>query len=237
MRSRPVSFFWLGSLVALLATAAPRGAHAQDAAATITTSPAPSHDDSRRMGWLGLGLRLGYTQLHLQPPASLVGSYNSVTGSRTTTAEHAVNSGATTLTPTLHLGGGGFFFKIDVPLELASEFFSYGIGLYPINFGIYLPVAALFPYGSAGVAGRIVESRSTPDPTTSNKIIGAVAEVRFAGGLKYFPMHNFALSFELGYSPWAAGVMLLPPSAGSNTTRTEGGFGSAWDLSLGVEWL
>lgn len=237
MRFRPVFFFWLCSLVGVVAAVVPRVARAQDAAATITTSPAPSLDGGRRMGWFGLGVRMGYTQLHLQPPASLVGSYNSVTGSTTSTAEHAVSSGAKTLTPTLHLGGGGFFFKIDVPLELASDFFSYGIGLYPINFGVYVPVAALFPYGSAGIASSIVQSRSTPDPTTSNKIIGAVAEVRFAGGLKYFPMKNFALSFEAGYSPWAAGLLLLPPPAGSHTTHTEGGFGSSWDLSLGVEWL
>ena len=237
MRSRPVYFFWLCSLVAVVAVAAPRVARAQDAVATVTTSPPPHDDDARRMGWFGIGVRVGYSRLHLDPPGSLVSSYNAVTGSTTSTAEHTVSSTATTLTPTLHLGGGGFFFKMDVPLSLASNYATYGIGLYPINFGVYLPAAAVFPYGSAGVASSIVQSRGTSDPTTSNKIIGAVAQVRVAGGLKYFPLQNLALSFEAGYSPWAAGVMLLPPPAGSHTTRTEGGFGSAWDLSLGIEWL
>lgn len=237
MRFRPV-FFWLGLCVLGSGTVAARSAHAQDAAATVTASaPPPSESDARRMGWFGLGLRLGYTQLHLAPPASLVGSYNSVTGSTSTAAEHTVNSTATTVTPTLHLGGSGFFFKLDVPFTFASDFTMYGIGLYPINFGVYLPRVALFPYGSLGIASSIAQSRSTPDPTTSNKIIGAVAQVRAAAGLKYFPLKSFAVSFELGYSPWAAGVMLLPPSTGSNTTRTQGGFGSVWDLSLGLEWL
>jgi len=237
MKSRPVFFFWLCSLVGVVGVVAPATARAQDAAATVTTSPAPSQDDGRRMGWFGIGLRAGYEELHLTPPSSVVGSYNAVTGSSTSTAEHTVRSTARTLTPTLHLGGGGFFFKLEVPLSLASNYFSYGIGLYPINFGVYLPGLALFPYGSAGGSASIVQSRDTPDPTTSNKIIGGVAQVRVAGGLKYFPIKNLAASFEVGYAPWAAGVMLLPPAAGSNTTRTEGGFGSSWDLSLGVEWL
>jgi hypothetical protein len=237
MRSRPV-FFWLGLFALGGAALAARPAAAQDAAATVTTTKAPSHDDDgRRMGWFGVGLRVGYTQLHLEPPASLVGSYNTATGSSTTTAEHTVNSTATTVTPTLHLGGSGFFFKMDLPFTFASEYTMYGIGLYPINFGVYLPGLALFPYGSLGIASSLAQSHSTPDPATSDKLIGAVAQVRAAGGVKYFPLKSFALSFELGYSPWAAGVMLLPPGAGSNTTRTQGGFGSVWDFSLGLEWL
>lgn len=236
MRFRPVFWLWLGSLGGLSAGLAPRAARAQDAAATVTTSP-QHPDEGRRMGWFGLGLRVGYTQLHLEPPATLVGSYNTATASSTTTAEHTVNSTALSVTPTLHLGGSGFFFKMDLPLSFASQYTTYGIALYPINFGVYLPRAALFPYGSLGIASSIVQSRSTADPTTSNKIIGGLVQVRAAGGLKYFPMGNLAMSFELGYSPWAAGVMLLPPAAGSNTTRTQGGFGSVWDFSLGVEWL
>ena len=236
MRSRPV-FFWLG-LCALGAALVARPARAQDPADTVTTTTAPAHDDDgRRMGWFGVGLRVGYTQLYLEPPASLVGSYNSVTGSTSTTAEHTVNTSATTVTPTLHLGGSGFFFKMDLPFTFASDYTMYGIGLYPINFGLYLSSLALFPYASLGIASSLAQSHGTPDPATSNKIIGAVAQVRAAGGVKYFPMQSFALSFELGYSPWAAGVVLLPPDAGSNSTRTQGGFGSVWDFSLGLEWL
>jgi len=237
MRFRPVFFLGVFSWLAVaIAALAPRAAHAQ-AAATVTTV-APTHDDDgRRMGWLGLGIRLGYTQLHLTPPASLVGAYNSATGSNSTTAEHSIDSSARTVTPTLHLGGGGFFFKLDVPMTFAPSFRAFGIGLYPINFGMYIPGVALFPYGSVGIASSIVQSHGTFDPGTSNKIIGAVAQIRAAAGLKYFPMHALALSAEVGYSPWAAGVMLLPPEGSGNSTRTEGGFGSVWDVSLGVEWL
>jgi hypothetical protein len=237
MRSRPVFLLWLCSLAALTGALAPRAARAQDAAATVTTSPPAADAGGRRMGWFGAGVRLGYTQLNLEPPSYLVTPYNSVTGETTTSAAHRVSSTALTVTPTLHLGGSGFYFKLDFPLSFASEYMTYGIGLYPINFGVYLPGVALFPYGSVGFASSIVQSHSTPDPGTSNKIIGAVVQARVAGGLKYFPIHNLAVSFELGYSPWAAGVMLLPPVAGSTSTRTEGGFGSVWDLSLGVEWL
>ncbi len=242
MRFRPVFFFWVWSWLALGAAAlvpilVPSTAHAQDAAATVTASPAPPPAEGRRMGWFGVGVRVGYTQLHLTPPSSLVGAYNSATGGTTSTAEHTVDSSGRTLTPTLHLGGGGFFFKMDLPITFASQFRAYGIGLYPINFGLYVPRVALFPYGSFGFATSIVQSRSTLDPLTSNKIIGAVAQARLAVGLKYFPVRSLALSGEVGYSPWAAGVMLLPPGAGSDTTRTQGGFGSVWDFSLGVEWL
>jgi hypothetical protein len=242
MRFRPGWVFWGWSWLAVGAAAlvsmvAPSTAHAQDAAATIATSPAPPEAEGRRMGWFGAGVRVGYTQLHLTPPSSLVGTYNSATGGTTSTAEHTVDSSGRTLTPTLHLGGSGFFFKMDLPITFAPLFRAYGIGLYPINFGLYLPGVALFPYGSFGFASSIVQSRSTPDPSTSNKIIGAVAQIRVAVGLKYFPVHALAVSGEVGYSPWAAGVMLLPPAAGSDTTRTQGGFGDVWDFSLGVEWL
>ncbi|HXJ21877.1 MAG TPA: hypothetical protein VMT03_16755 [Polyangia bacterium] len=234
-----VFFRWsLVCAVLALAVLHPAGARAQDtAAATITASPPPPPPEGRRMGWFGLGVRLGFTEMHLTPPASWVTTINDATGSTQTANDYSFSSTARTITPTLHLGGGGFFFKLDVPISFASNFASYGLGLYPLNFGVYIPEAALFPYGTAGVLVSVVQSRATWDPATSDKIIGALAQARVAAGLKYFPVHSLALSVEAGYSPWAGGALFLPPVDNHSATHTEGGFGSAWDLSLGVEWL
>lgn len=225
----------IGVVVALLRPGAAR-ADADTTAGTVTTS-APAAPEGRRMGWFGLGARLGFTELHLSPPASWVSTFNAATGSSVNASDYSLSTSARTITPTLHLGGGGFFFKLDVPISFAPRFLTYGVGLYPLNFGVYIPQVALFPYGTAGVLTSIVQSRGTFDPATSDKIIGALVQARVAAGLKYFPMHAMAVSFEVGYSPWAGGVLFLPPFDDHDATHTEGGFGSAWDLSVGVEWL
>ena len=235
--SYSVASRWLVGLGVVLALLRPAAARAQDTtAATVTARPAPP-PDGRRMGWFGLGVRLGFTELHLAPPASWVNTFNFATGNSSSASDYTLDSTARTVTPTLHLGGSGFFFKLDAPISFAPRFVTYGVGLYPLNFGIYLPQVALFPYGTAGVLTSVVQSRGTWDPATSDKIIGALVQARVAAGLKYFPVHNLAMSFEVGYSPWAGGVLFLPPFDNHDATHTEGGFGSAWDLSLGVEWL
>jgi len=231
-----VSFRGLVGVVAALALLQPGAARADEPAATVTSSPAP-RPEGRRMGWLGLGVRLGFTDLHLAPPASWVNAFNDATGNSSNASDYTLSSTARTITPTLHLGGSGYFFKLDVPISFASRFMTYGVGLYPLNFGIYIPQAALFPYGTVGVLTSVVQSRTTWDPATSDKIIGALVQARVAAGLKYFPMHGLALSGEVGWSPWAGGVLFLPPFDDHDATHTQGGFGSAWDVSLGLEWL
>jgi hypothetical protein len=225
----------VGVLLALVRPGAARAA-TDTTAATVTTSPPPA-PDGRKMGWLGVGVRVGFTSLHLSPPASWVSTFNDATGGTASANDYSLSTSARSITPTLHLGGSGYFFKLDVPISFAPRFLTYGVGLYPLNFGIYIPHAALFPYGSAGVLTSIVQSRSTWDPATSDKIIGALVQARLAVGLKFFPVHDGAVSFEVGYSPWAGGALFLPPFDDHDATHTEGGFGSAWDLSLGVEWL
>ncbi len=227
---------WVVGAALAIALGRPAAAQTADTAATITTSAAPA-PEGRRMGWFGLGVRLGFTDLHLSPPASWVNTFNAATGNSSSASDYSLSTSARTITPTLHLGGGGFFFKLDVPISFAPRFVTYGVGLYPLNFGVYIPHVALFPYGTAGVLTSVVQSRGTWDPATSDKVIGALVQARVAAGLKYFPAHGVALSFEAGYSPWAGGVLFLPPFDDHDATHTEGGFGSAWDLSLGVEWL
>jgi hypothetical protein len=195
----------------------------------------PTASRPPQMGWLGLGVRFGMQEVHLTPPASFVSGVNSASGQAFAAGDFAIDSNAWTVTPTLHLGGSGFFFKLDVPLSFASQFTSFGLGLYPINFGVFVPSVSLFPYLSLGTAANLVESRDTGDPSTSNKLMGAMVQARGALGLKYFPAQGLAVSGEIGYSPWAAGVLLVTPA--NSSTQVHGGFGSVFDFSLGLEWL
>lgn len=195
-----------------------------------------------RMGWFGVGARLGVSDLRLAPSQSLVGKLNQASGGTFAPSDFAVASSAQTFTPTLHFGGSGYFFKLDLPFSFAPEFTTVGLGLYPINVGVLIEQAALFPYVSLGGAASAVKSRTTADPGTSNKIIGAIVQARAAVGLKYFPVRGLALSAEAGYSPWTAGLMVLPATAapgagGNNQKRMQGGTGSILDFALGAEWL
>jgi hypothetical protein len=211
---------------------------ASSSAATVIVTPPPP-PEGRRMGWLGIGARIGVTQLRLTAPSGIVNDISQISGNPANADEFALRSNVTTLTPTLHLGGSGFFFKLDLPISFGSSFTMVGLGVYPINFGLWVDQFAMFPYLSFGAVASVVTSHSTPDPGTSNKLIGGVAQARLAAGLKFFPFHNLALSGELGYSPWTAGAVALPPSSGSGSDAThfEGGFGSVLDFSFGVEWL
>ncbi len=215
-------------------TSATSSATAPPEADLAATAP-PAATPPPRMGWFGAGIRLGMQDVHLMPPASLVNGVNAVSGQAFQSGNFAVDSNAWTVTPTLHLGGSGYFFKMDVPLSFAPQFTTFGLGLYPINFGVFIENASLFPYLSLGGAANLVDSRDTGDPSTSNKLIGAIVQARGALGLKYFPARGLALSGELGYSPWAAGILLVTPA--NSSTQVHGGTGSVFDFSLGIEWL
>lgn len=203
--------------------------------ADVAVTAAPRETPPPRMGWFGAGIRVGMQDVHLLPPGSLVSAQNAATGQSFASGDFAVDTNAWTVTPTLHLGGSGFFFKLDVPLSFAPQLTTFGLGLYPINFGLFIRDASLFPYLSAGAAANLVDSRNTGDPSTSNKLVGAFVQARGAIGLKYFPMQGLAVSGELGYSPWAAGILLITPPGSS--TQVHGGTGSVFDFSLGLEWL
>jgi hypothetical protein len=207
-------------------------------AGTVTVAP-PAPPVARRMGWFGVGARIGVTELRLTAPTGVANDLEQLTGGTGDAEQFALRSNVTTVTPTLHLGGSGYFFKLDLPISFGSSFSMVGLGIYPINFGIYLDHLAMFPYLSFGAVANEVTSHQTPDPGTSNKLIGGIIQARLAAGVKFFPLHGLALSGELGYSPWTAGAVALPPdsSSGSDATRFEGGFGSVLDFSFGVEWL
>jgi hypothetical protein len=203
--------------------------------AELAATAPPAAPSPPRMGWFGAGVRLGMQDVHLMPPAALVSGVNTASGQAFQSGDFAVDSNAWTITPTLHLGGSGYFFKADVPLSFAPQFTTFGLGLYPINVGVFIESASLFPYLSLGGAANLVDSRDTGDPSTSNKLIGAIIQARGALGLKYFPAKGLALSGEIGYSPWAAGILLVTPA--NSSTQVHGGTGSIFDFSFGIEWL
>jgi len=243
MRTR----FWCGLIGMVTAIAPLAGIAAPDMDATATSSGAPPPEaelaatapavaaPQPHMGWFGAGVRFGMQDVHLMPPASLVSGVNAASGQAFASGDFAVESNAWTITPTLHLGGSGYFFKLDVPLSFAPQFTTVGLGLYPINVGIFLENASLFPYLSLGGTANLVESRDTGDPLTSNKLMGAIVQARGALGLKYFPAQGLALSGEIGYSPLAAGILLVTPA--NSSTQVHGGTGSVFDFSFGIEWL
>ena len=214
------------------------GYDASSPAATVTVAP-PAPPEVRRMGWFGVGARIGVTQLRLTAPTSIVNDIEQISGSSAGADTFALRRNVTTFTPTIHLGGSGYFFKMDLPISFGSSFSMVGLGLYPINYGIWFDRFAMFPYLSLGAVANFVTSHTTSDPGTSNKLIGGIAQARLAAGVKFFPLHGLALSGEFGYSPWTAGAVALPPdgASGSDATRFEGGFGSVLDFSFGVEWL
>jgi hypothetical protein len=239
MRARLVALlFSCLMVVAGRAHAASEDVSSSSSAGTVTVAPPPP-PDVKRMGWFGLGARIGVTQLRLTAPSGVVDGLQQLTGGTAGADQFALRSNVTTITPTLHLGGSGYFFKLDLPISFGDSFSMVGLGLYPFNFGMYFHQLAMFPYLSFGAVANFVTSHSTSDPGTSNKLIGAIVQARVAGGVKFFPVRNLALSGELGYSPWTAGAVALPPdsSSGSDATRFEGGFGSVLDFSFGVEWL
>ena len=239
---------WLVGLVCFFLLAMAGRAHADtddmgydgstSPAATVTVAP-PAPPEVRRMGWFGIGARVGITQLRLTAPTSIVNDLNQISGTSSGADQFALRSNVTTVTPTLHLGGNGYFFKLDLPISFGSSFSMIGLGLYPINYGIYVERLAIFPYLSAGIVGSEMTSHETSDPGTSHKLIGGVVQARLAAGMKFFPFRGLALSGEFGYSPWTAGAVALPPDSGSgsNATHFEGGFGSVLDFSFGAEWL
>ena len=136
---------------------------ASSSAATVTVAPAPA-PSVRRMGWFGLGARIGVTELRLTAPTSVVNSIEQVTGGTAGVDQFALRSNVTTLTPTIHLGGNGYFFKLDLPISFGSSFSMVGLGLYPINFGMYFDHLAMFPYLSLGTVASLVTSHETAIP-------------------------------------------------------------------------
>lgn len=147
--------------------------------------------------------------------------------------------------PTFCVGGDGYFIKLEAPIMKTSTASAYGFGIYPLNFGYLFERAGLFPYGSAGVAASVL---TLPGQGAS----GAFAVARLAAGLKARVASGFAVSAEVGYSPFAAAALVdkqkthdlvqsaidggnIDPPAGMRPAR--GGIGRELDFVVGLEWM
>jgi hypothetical protein len=181
-------------------------------------------------------------QLTLAPPQPVVERLNVVGAAPTVTGDQVASKAtAHRLTPTLQMGGSGYFCKLDFPVGLSAGFNTYGVGVYPLNLGVYFERAAMLPYVSMGGTVSVVRPGDAGDRGSSSKVVGATAQARAALGLKHFTRRGWAISTEIGYSPWAAGLVTLRSDVNSASApggaAMRGGFGSAVDASFGVDWL
>jgi hypothetical protein len=235
------------------------------AAAGLQTRSAKADE----MGWIGLGVRIGYVNPGLKADAvpllgkalqdkckkanALIDTYNTATGSNVphyVMSDLNLDSKMLQITPSLHLGGSGFFMKLEAPMAFSTELKTIGFGLYPINVGVHLETLSLFPYVSAGgVVSYATSTQFTPTGGSTIKVNakGALIETRLALGLKLFLVDNLPISVELGYSPYAIGLVVdnnrpkpqsgvaqLPEHPGA---AARGGIGSAFNTVVGIDWL
>jgi hypothetical protein len=226
---------------------APMVAVASAAPETVTVK---GEQPRRALGWLGFGLRFGFTSLALDGNAFREtargvadGTADALTGMRGTTLAGDVaaarigdlRASMKTLTPALHLGGDGYFFKLEAPLGLSSDFRSVGLGIYPLNYGVFIPAAQLFPYATLGGAAHYLSGQAAGYQPTR----GAILQARAALGLKWRAVSRLNLSVEAGYSA-AAGVLgstEAKPVATADGSSVKAGLGHSLDLSFGIEIL
>lgn len=123
--------------------------------------------------------------------------------------------------PTLHLGGEGFFMRVEAPLAFGESFRSAGVGLYPLGYGFSIPQVRLMPYivlgGTASYAwvdatfkgpdyGLPVPAGAPPFPVGQSETIsqdGVLVQTKIAVGAKWFVLPRFPVSLEIAYAPYA----------------------------------
>ena len=236
-------------------TVAPAPAPAPVAAPVVidVAVPAPAPATKRReLMWAGFGVRMGSTSYRvtsgfLRAQARKVDA--TVDGFAKTGAQAVglppptvstdlsrvrdFSSSMTTLVPSLHLGGDGYFFKMDGVIGLGSGVKTFGLGIYPINYGYLIRPVGLLPYLSLGFAAHYLSGKTTE--MTSE---GGLGQLRAAMGLKWCALDWVTFSAELGLSAAAAGIKDTRTAPGQqNGLAGVGGFGKSLDFSFGVELL
>jgi len=107
------------------------------------------------------------------------------------------------ITPTIEMGGDGWFFKLEVPIGLGDDVRSYGLGIYPLNIGGHLAGKQrgqeLAGYLSAGAAVSYLTFVDSDDAA------GALVQGRVAAGLRLRSRGGYAMTFEIGYGLFALG--------------------------------
>ena len=119
-----------------------------------------------------------------------------------TSADMDLHDALVLVTPTLEAGGDGYFFKLEAPLGFGGRVRTYGLGVYPLNVGGHLGgdrEKEVAGYLSAGVALSYATFVGADDAA------GGLFQGRMAGGLRFRTSGGYAMTFEIGYSPWALG--------------------------------
>jgi len=134
------------------------------------------------------------------------------------------------IAPSIHLGGDGFYFKVEAPLRQSATLRAYGAGIYPLNYGLLIPALHIMPTASAGVVLSYLADRRTD-------AVGPLFETRVAVGIKFFPAHGLALSLDIARTPWALGAVRGRGPSWWQRSDARGGIGNGWGLGVGVSWL
>jgi hypothetical protein len=208
-------------------------ARADEATATLVAPAAPPA--VRPIHEVGIGLRVGVQWFSLK--ADRLTARGLPVDDWTDVAREIV--------PSFSVGGDGYFFRLDLPIRLTSSVKTYGLGLYPLNFGYLFQRSGIFPYASAGVAASVLTLQR-------QGVSGATGEARLAAGVKTSFWRSWAVSAEIAYAPFVAGIAVdkqksedlihgefdghgVKSQPGTHPAR--GGFGQGFEFLLGVEWI
>jgi hypothetical protein len=246
-------------------TPAPAAAAAPAEALAIPTpapevTPVPDADDLASLNWAGFGVRFGVYTLDVAAEnvpifgdevQEAIDIYNRLNpGDQRGSDALDLHARMVQVIPTVHLGGDGFFARVDVPFGFGDELTSLGVNFYPLAYGYFIERLGLFPYLVAGggahylSAGTVTARGAKVDVSQS----GAILQGRVALGAKLRTLGRLNGVVEVGYSPWmAAGIVdtvKLDALRDANTALTvpepaeavRAGVGSAFDFSVGVEW-
>jgi hypothetical protein len=162
-----------------------------------------THADTRttvRLGMLPLDLEASTdTPLFGASVERMIDRYNTAAAARGSTAR--IGTGDVDVTETLvvaapgvELGSdGAYFFRLEVPVGIADDITSVGLGIYPINLQGTLRRGAVL-YGSLGGSASWLDRRGDGD-------VGALVTARAAGGIR-IAQH---VMFEVGYNAFVLG--------------------------------
>lgn len=247
---------------------------------------------TRQLSWGGIGVRLGYFNLaakaedipmfgsdikdNREKANTYIATFNEAVRAWNQAnpddqvqeaepyGDDALNLDATLvqIIPTFHMGGDGYFFKLETPIGFGDGVTSLGLGLYPINYGYYVESMGLFPYLSAGLVLNYAQastfSGSNGDEDVSQ--VGGIIQSRLALGAKYAFAESFSGTLELGFTPWGFAGLLDTDKAEKidrqggvelddvidlenrrpidpGSAIRGGTISSAFDLSVGIEWI
>ncbi len=167
-----------------------------------------AHADTRvtvRLGMLPLDLRASAdTPLFGPEVERMIDRYNTAaaahdriaggTTARIDTGDVGVSENLILVAPGLELGAAGtYFFRLEVPVGIADDMKSIGLGMYPINMQTS-PRRRAVVYASLGGSASWLDRPGSGD-------LGMLVTARAAGGVR-FARH---LVFEVGYNAFVLG--------------------------------